>query len=150
LIVRAATRPSPHAPPTMFLSFDIGSLGAEIIYIKKGFFMKLPLAVLILFAAFGAYSQTTSSQNSMDSQITRFLKQNPGQNLFITGSERPNEIKRNGISYSGIFVELMKTDNPLELINPAAPPEYGSSEDNTARDPITGRASGLKLFSISF
>jgi hypothetical protein len=112
--------------------------------------MKLPLAVLVLFAAFGAYSQTTSGQNSMDSQITRFLKQNPDQNLFITGAERPNEIKRNGVSYSGIFVELMKTDNPLQLINPAAPPEYGSSEDNTARDPITGRVSGLKLFSISF
>jgi hypothetical protein len=47
-------------------------------------------------------------------------------------------------------VLLSKTGNPLQLINPAAPPAYGSPEDNVARDPITGEISGLSLFSISF
>ena len=64
--------------------------------------------------------------------------------------EKPNEIRKDGVTYSGILVELSKTDKPLELINPLAPPEYGSAEDNTARNPFDGEVSGLKLFSIQF
>jgi hypothetical protein len=62
----------------------------------------------------------------------------------------PNETKINGITYSGILVQLATTDQPLELINPFAPSEYGSAQDNTVLDPITGRPSGLKLLSIEF
>ena len=51
---------------------------------------------------------------------------------------------------NGIIVEVVKTRNPLELINPAAPVEYGRAEDNTVRDPIDRKVTGLKLFSIEF
>jgi hypothetical protein len=112
--------------------------------------MKLPLAVLVLFAAFGVYSQSTSADDVMESQMMRYFNGRPAHDLFIAQSEKPNEVRRNGVSYSGILVQLAKTDRPLELINPAAPPEYGSSEDNTVRDPIDGTVSGLKLFSIRF
>jgi hypothetical protein len=44
----------------------------------------------------------------------------------------------------------MKTDHPLQLLNPAAPPEYSEGVDNIARDIVTKKASGFKLFSISF
>lgn len=112
--------------------------------------MKFPLTVLALFAALSVYSQTTPGQDAMESQMNRFVRERPGQNLFILREEKPNEIKRDNVSYSGIFVELSKTDQPLQLINPGAPPEYGSTEDNTVRDPINGEVSGLKLFSIQF
>jgi len=112
--------------------------------------MKLPLAVLALFAAFGVYSQSTSADDVMESQMTRYFNGRHDHDLFIAQPEKPNEVRRNGVSYSGILVQLAKTDRPLELINPAAPPEYGSSEDNTVRDPIDGKVSGLKLFSIRF
>jgi hypothetical protein len=112
--------------------------------------MKFSLVVLALFAGLSVYSQTTPEPDAMDSQITRSLRERPGQSLFVLREEKPNEVKRNGRTYSGILVELSKMDKPLELINPAAPPEYGTSEDNTARDPMSGEVSGLKLFSIQF
>jgi len=61
-----------------------------------------------------------------------------------------NEIVSGNITYSGIAVEAVKVDNPLQLLNPAAPPEYGSPEDNVVLDPINGKVSGLNIFSIQF
>lgn len=81
----------------------------------------------------------------------QILQRPPGQNDVLSlQAVKPNEIQRNGVSYSGILIQLGKTDNPAQLINPAAPPAYGSPEDNTVWDPVTGEGRGLKLFSISF
>ena len=63
---------------------------------------------------------------------------------------KPNEIKAGPISYSGIAVEIVKLGNPLELINPAAPAEYGFAEQNVIREPADGKVSGWKIFSIKF
>ncbi len=68
--------------------------------------------------------------------------------LFLT--LKPNEIMKGKTMMSGIFVEAAKVKNPLQLISPAAPTEYGSPEDNIVRDPLNGRVTGLKLFSFSF
>jgi hypothetical protein len=119
--------------------------------------MKFIFAMLVLFAVVGVRSQTivrtqtTPGENDMNTLVVKRLMQRPtDQSLLGLQALKPNEIKMNGVTYSGIFVQLSKTDKPLQLINPAAGPEYGSSEDNTARDPITGNATGVKLFSIQF
>ena len=70
--------------------------------------------------------------------------------VFSLKQEAPNEIIRSNISYSGIAVEVVKTKRPLQLLNPLAPPEYGTPEDNLARDSINQRPTGLKLFAIHF
>ena len=62
---------------------------------------------------------------------------------------KPNEIASDGVIFSGIAVEIAKKGHPLELFNPLASPVYGSSEANTVRD-LSGRAAGLKIFSIKF
>ena len=111
--------------------------------------MKPFLAVVVLFAALAAYSQTTPGGDSMESQIRQRLAIRPDQSLLTLQPVKPNEIKRGHVTYSGILVELAKTDRPFELINPAAPAKYGSGEDNVVRDPNTGRE-GLKFFSIGF
>jgi len=111
--------------------------------------MKPFLAVIVLFTLLATYAQTTPGGDLMDTQIRRRLAARPDPNLLTLSQEKPNEVRRHGVSYSGILVELAKTDKPLELINPAAPPEYGSSNDNVVRDPQSGRE-GLKLFSIRF
>jgi hypothetical protein len=54
------------------------------------------------------------------------------------------------LEVNGVFVQLAKTDNPLQLINPAAPEPYGSAEENILRDPVSGKVSGLKLFELRF
>ncbi len=71
---------------------------------------------------------------------------------------KPNEIVKGNITYSGIVVEMLKTDNPLQLVNPFAPAKYGSADDNTITDPVTskvydptvGISRPWKLFSIRF
>lgn len=63
---------------------------------------------------------------------------------------KPNEIKTESGSYSGVLPQLVKTDNPLQLVNPAAPKEYGEAKDNTVYDSRDGKAQGIKLFSFSW
>jgi len=47
-------------------------------------------------------------------------------------------------------VQLTKTDNPLQLINPFAPARYGSGFSNLRIDPATGRAQGISLLTIGY
>lgn len=109
------------------------------------------LLVAIAFLGVVAVSSNAAPEDTLENQFVRQMMQQPAnRNLLGLQPEKPNEIKMGGLTYSGILVELSRTDNPLQLINPAAPAEYGSPEDNLARDPITGRISGLRLFSISF
>jgi len=107
--------------------------------------MKACLILIVALAGLPLYAQTINNEDSLEAQLKREKEIPP----FLQ-AEKPNEIVTGTVTFSGIAVELMKTDNPLELINPAAPVEYGLAEDNVVRDPITDKASGLKLFSIQF
>jgi len=62
----------------------------------------------------------------------------------------PNEIPFGRGTADGIFIQLFTTDNPLELINPAAPERYGSPNDNTVQDITSQKPSGLKLLEFRF
>ena len=79
-------------------------------------------------------------------QIELFAREMP----LRVGGSAPNEIAHGRWEADGIFVELAITDNPLQLINPAAPERFGSAEDNLARDPVSGKASGLKFLELRF
>jgi hypothetical protein len=57
--------------------------------------------------------------------------------------------KYSGVEYSGILVQAAKS-NPLQLINPFAPANYGDGEANVVRHFVTGEVEGLKLWRISF
>ena len=70
--------------------------------------------------------------------------------LTLAAPAKPNEIVHGNHTYSGVAVQIVKTKNPLELINPCAPPEYGSLHENLDRDIITHKVTGFKIFSISF
>jgi hypothetical protein len=80
------------------------------------------------------------------------LSQTPTQDFLfeLPRPAKPNEILKGRITYSGSAVEIVKTKRPWQLLNPHAPPQYGSAEDNVARDPINGRVTGLKVFQIRF
>jgi hypothetical protein len=116
--------------------------------------MKPLLAAFVLFAALGAQAQTAPTDSSMESQIRRSLLQGHNRDLLTVQPEKPNEIRNGRVSYDGIFVQVVKTDAPWQLINPAAPPEYGSSRDNLIVNPSArpevDRREGLNFFSIRF
>lgn len=94
-----------------------------------------------------ATTQPTRAEDSLESQLSARL----GKVSSRSSTEaRPNELVKGSVAYSGIVVQVLKTDNLLQLLNPLAPAKYGSAENNTLRDSITGRVSGWKLFSIRF
>jgi hypothetical protein len=50
---------------------------------------------------------------------------------------------------SGVLVQAARTRNPIKLFDPRPEPGHDPYE-NVSRDPMTGRAQGIKLFSFSF
>ena len=57
---------------------------------------------------------------------------------------------RLGATYTGIGVQLIQAEQPLQLLNPLAPKSYGTGEQNVVFDLFTQRPSGLKFFSFNF
>jgi hypothetical protein len=72
------------------------------------------------------------------------------QGSLLSLELRPNEIKVGRLTLDGVAIELAKADNPLQLLNPFAPPQYGSPEDNVFRSPVDRKVSGLKVFELKF
>jgi hypothetical protein len=64
--------------------------------------------------------------------------------------EKPNELRLGKVTLSGSLVEAVKMDNPVQLVNPWVPREYGESQDNAAFNVINNQVTGWKLFSIEF
>jgi len=72
------------------------------------------------------------------------------QSPLLTLEPKPNELRLGKVTLSGIAVEVARVDNPLQLFNPWAPPEYGESQDNAAFSLITGQVTGWKFFAFGF
>src|SRR5437763_874184 len=113
--------------------------------------MKKCFILLSVFVVLAARAELTNAppaaaQESLQTEAGKRAKETPP----VVKEQKPNEIVAGNLTFSGIAVEAVKVDHPLQLINPLAPPEYGSPEDNVVRDPIKGKVSGLKLFSIQF
>jgi hypothetical protein len=113
--------------------------------------MKLFLTAIALFAAISVRAQYVPSTPAEDAMQTHILQRMAPsrQDLLTLQPPPPNQVTINGHTYNGSIVEMVKTRQPLEMINPAAPPEYGTAEDNTVID-FSGRGTGLKLFAIQF
>ena len=113
--------------------------------------MKSWLVLLSVFSSVCVASALSTNEVS-NGNGTLFQTQNSGRGLtnFVLKLTKPNELSLGRLTLSGIGIEVTKTPNPLQLFNPRAPIEYGSPEDNVVRDPIHGRVTGLKLFSIRF
>jgi len=130
---------------------------------------KLCLLLLLSFAvsvragnpqgsALAPKDKSTSLQQNLQSRVTPQQDQKLTTEIELRARETPlylekpapNEISLGRLKLDGIVVQLIKTDNPLQLINPAAPERYGTAEDNVVRDLMTGKISGLKLFELRF
>ena len=106
------------------------------------------LAILAFaLSAFAVYGQSNlSADKAVESAGAQRGKPTPR----LGQAPKANEIVRGNVVYSGVAVQVVRTSNPLQLVNPAAPARYGSAEDNVLRDPTTGRSEGLKFLSIRF
>jgi hypothetical protein len=87
------------------------------------------------------------AQDSLESDLNTRLGKAGARSM---DELKANEMMKGKVTYSGIAVEFLKTDNLLQLFNPFAPAKYGSASDNTIEDPGTGKPRAWKLFSIQF
>ena len=94
-----------------------------------------------------AMKQPTNAAPALASQSLQVQRLRPGS---VLGEAKPNEIVVGRLTYSGMAVQAAKARNPLELLNPWAPPQYGSGMDNLVRYNASGTGPMLKLFSIDF
>jgi hypothetical protein len=108
---------------------------------------KLCLLAVLLAAGVANGQDNPSTDRDIN---TRLTPRESASRWKAVKTEKPNEIRGKHVVYSGVIVQFMKTDRPLQLLNPAAPPEYSEGVDNIARDLVTKKASGFKLFSFSF
>ena len=96
-------------------------------------------------------NNTAGGAHGLDKHLSAAPSSTSSQfNLGLPAAPKPNEIVNGKLTFSGSGVEAVKTKRPLQLLNPLAPPQYGSPEDNLARDPINGKVTGLKIFAIKF
>ena len=107
------------------------------------------IAALIGTAA-GAFAQTGPTQPGPAELSEWRVAGRLARHIQLESTAQPNKIAGRYFTYSGIAVQLAKTDHPLQLVNPAAPSDYGPAEQNVTRNPIDGRVSGLKFFSLQF
>lgn len=90
----------------------------------------------------------TGSTMLTESLVNRLVRELRDESVETV--RKPNEVVVGGRRYSGVLVQLVRSPSPLQLLNPWAPPEAGSGEQNLVRDPVTGAPSGLKLLAINF
>ncbi len=64
--------------------------------------------------------------------------------------EAPNRSVGHKYNYSGVLVQLSRSKNPLDLINPWATAKHGPGTQNAARDIVSGKSDGINFFSIEF
>jgi len=54
------------------------------------------------------------------------------------------------VTVDGIIPRLLRAEQPLQLINPLAPPEYGIGEEILSFHPLTRRVEGFSFFTFRF
>jgi hypothetical protein len=109
--------------------------------------MKL-IGLLLLTTALTAAAQDDSEKLSkaLRAEIERLVR----EHKIEARKPAPNEVRAGRVTCRGILVQLVRSPRPLQMVNPAAPAEYGNAEQNVSRNPVSGRASGLNFFSIRF
>ena len=94
--------------------------------------MKNLLAVILVFAMGGvAFGQTYK---------TRFRE------TIRATQTPPPKITQPGVD--GAVPRATRGGNPLQMINPLAPPQYGTAAQSVLLEPYTGKWNGIKLFEI--
>jgi hypothetical protein len=114
--------------------------------------VKLTRATPILTRAAKASPVATNAPPEQARNVLQVQPLRSSTNGFpqvVLKEPKANEVTVGQHTYSGIVVQIIKAKNPLQLLNPAAPAEYGSAWDNLEQFTISGN-SALKLFSFSF
>jgi len=109
--------------------------------------MKTVFALACMLAVVTANAQPPPAEGSLESQLTSRMGKATSRAPRETGS---NEIVKGKVTYSGIFVALIKTGSPLKFINQSASVDYAPAERYVTRDWSRGPVNGVTVFGIRF
>ena len=120
--------------------------------------MKKLLLIATLAAAFCAVSSaeaqtataSKTSRNNSTATATGTISRRNGANIGKRGPAAPITVQPSQVD--GVVPRVIRSGNPLQMINPFAPASYGDGRDVTRRevgDPGQ-RAQGLKLATVEF
>lgn len=105
------------------------------------------MTLALVFLAACASAQSPGMDRNLDTHAARLER----EKAMVAQPEKYNhKIRGRRVTYSGIVVQAIKANSPLQLLNPAAPEKYGNGENSVTREPKTGRVNGLKILSIEF
>src|SRR5215472_13991981 len=105
--------------------------------------MKKLVVLGILITAVSLVFAQTQSQTQKKATTTFEKKR-----THVPVSPTPPPIRKQNTD--GVLPRMARGGNPLQMLNPKAPPEYGRAEDSVELDPDTGKWKGIKLFTINF
>ena len=108
--------------------------------------MKRLFVLTVAFAPLLAQAQLKPLDTLTDVELATYTR----GYIFGIPETSYDRIVGERVVYSGISIQLIRSPNPLQLINPWAPKEYGPSDQNLAIDPVTAKPAGLRFFAISF
>ena len=108
--------------------------------------MKTLLLISSVLLVIGATAKPVDEQRTLKTKAAR------QKHVHSTPTDRPkpDQLVGRRFTFSGIAVQVIKAENPLQLLNPIAPEEYGSDEDKVNRDLHSGKVDGLKILSFKF
>ena len=97
-----------------------------------------------------AATNTTPAQANLRLEVAPRADFLEGAPELSIQEPKANEMTLGGYTYSGMVVQVIKATKRIDLLNPAAPVQYGSGFDNLEVFPAGVSGPALKLFSISF
>ncbi len=113
----------------------------------------LPLMIAVvagLFCVPALHAQTTVTKRTANGRSTTTTY--TSRHTAVDRARIANAPVAIGPRTDGVVPRAIRSGNPLQMINPAAPAEYGNGQDVARRevnDP-NQRPQGLKLYSIEF
>ena len=82
--------------------------------------------------------------------ITPPVPRRTGTTNSVPVAKVPDKITLGNVKLEGVAVQVIKAPNPLQLINPFAPPEYGSGYRNVVYGSMPGKVIGVKVLAVTF
>ncbi len=108
--------------------------------------MKLIRIMAMAIVPLGLLAQSNTIESSPETSLDWWARAIVTEALSVSNAKPI----RGGVTYTGIGVQLIQAEQPLQLLNPLAPNSYGTGEQNVIFDLFTKQPVGLRLFSINF
>ena len=126
----------------------------------KKFALLLTLAVSLCAVSAEAQSDATTTTTTRTSRKARqttavSTRNNTALTQRLRRIERESTVTKTvtpGSRVDGSVTRVVRSNNPLQMVNPFAPKEYGDGSDVTRREPEDPyqRPEGLRLFAVEF